>query len=57
MELKILKIILEYSPMESEAEIVEHLIKLSHWAPICPDIIPSIPTQQRDIFVIETIPG
>lgn len=43
--------------MESEAEIVEHLIKLSHWAPVCPDIIPSIPTQQRDIFVIETIPG
>ena len=48
---------LDYSQMSGEGEIVKHLIQLSHWAPICPDIVATIPAQQRDIFVIDTIPG
>jgi len=46
----------DYSEMSSESEIVEHLVRLSHWAPICPDIVATIPAQGRDIFVIDTVP-
>ena len=46
-----------YSDYENEVEIMKHLLKIGHWAPICPDIIPSIPFQEGDSLVIDTIPG
>lgn len=36
---------------------MKHLLKIGHWAPICPDIIPSIPFQEGDNLVIDSIPG
>ena len=46
-----------YSDYENEVEIMKHLLKIGHWAPICPDIIPSIPFQEGDSLVIDSIPG
>ena len=36
---------------------MKHLLEIGHWAPICPDIIPSIPFQEGDNLVIDSIPG
>ena len=46
-----------YSNYENELQVMKHLLKIGHWAPICPDIIPSIPFQEGDNLVIDSIPG
>jgi len=47
---------LAYSNYENELDVMKHLIKVGHWAPLCPDIIPSIPFQDTDTLVIDQIP-
>jgi len=47
---------LAYSDYENEVQVMKHLLKISHWAPICPDIIPSIPFQEGDSLVVDSIP-
>ena len=49
--------ILEYSNLRNPLDIMNQLLKISHMAPISPDILPAVPFQNTDPFVIQQLPG
>ena len=47
----------EYSHMSDALDIMQRLLEVSHWVPISPDVIPAVPFQTTDPFVINHLPG
>lgn len=46
----------EYSNLSNPLDIIERLLNVSHWVPISPDVIPAVPFQTTDPFVIQSLP-